>query len=191
MYYTKIKRVGRLFVLLTVVGLALQPVSIAGAVDNNNGPELPAQCVSIQVPTGHQLAFHVFARGVQIYRWNGETWDFIAPRASLYAESNFFGEVGSHYAGPKWESKSGSIVKAARVAGTGCSPDANSIAWLLLEKAETSGSGIFSSVTYIQRTNTTGGMTPSNSGSFEGEVQEVAYTAEYYFYRAENPGGHE
>src|SRR6266536_1806398 len=186
MYQTKIKRVVRLLVLLTVVGLALQPISVARAVDNTNGPELPPQCVSIQLPAGNQLAFHVYARGVQIYRWNGTSWDFVAPVASLFAEANYFGEVGNHYVGPTWESKSGSKVVARRVSGTGCTPDQSAVAWLLLEKVSTSGSGIFSSVTYIQRVNTTGGTTPSASGSAEGEVVEVPYTAEYYFYRAQN-----
>lgn len=179
------KRSVWLLVLFAIVCLELQPISLAKPVDNPNGPELTAQCDSLQIPPGHKLAFHVYARGVQIYRWNGDSWDFVAPRASLFAEPRFFGEVGDHYAGPWWESKSGSKVKGARVPGTGCTPDPNAIAWLLLEKVETSGSGIFSSVTYIQRTNTTGGLTPSTFGSIVGEVMEVPYTAEYYFYRAE------
>lgn len=185
MYYTKIKRVVRLFVLLIIVGLALQPISKARASD---GPELPAQCGSIQVPAGNKLAFHVYARGVQIYRWNGitSTWDFVAPIATLFAEANYFGEVGTHYMGPKWESKSGSKVEGRRVTGTGCTPDPTAIAWLLLSKYETTGSGIFSSVTYIQRVNTTGGVVPTAPGSTDGEVREVPYTAEYYFYRAQD-----
>lgn len=186
MYHAKIKHIVRLLVLLIIVGLSLQPFSVARAVENTNGPELPAQCSSIEVPAGNQLAFHAFARGVQIYKWNGATWDFSAPRASLFAEPGFFGEVGIHYAGPRWESKSGSTVKGARVLGTGCTPDPNAIAWLLLEKVENTGAGIFSSVTYIQRVNTTGGLTPTTNGSVAGEMVEVPYTAEYYFYRAEN-----
>lgn len=181
MYYTKLKRVSRLFILLTITGLALQPISVARASD---GPELPAQCGSIQVSEDSKLAFHVYARGVQIYRWNGTAWDFVAPRAALFAEANYFGEVGDHYAGPSWESKSGSKVVARRVQGTGCTPDTTAIAWLLLEKVSTSGSGIFNSVTYIQRVNTTGGTVPAAPGLVVGEVMEVPYTAEYYFYRA-------
>ncbi|HEY3037980.1 MAG TPA: DUF3455 domain-containing protein [Pyrinomonadaceae bacterium] len=183
MYQTKIKQVVRLLVLLTIVGLGLQPSSVAKA---SEGPELPAQCVSIEIPAGNKLAFHVYARGVQIYRWNGATWEFQAPRASLFAEENYFGEVGTHYMGPKWESKSGSVVEGRRVTGTGCTPDPTAIAWLLLSKYSTSGSGIFSTVTYIQRVNTAGGLIPTAPGSTEGELQEVPYTAEYYFYREQN-----
>jgi len=183
--YSRIKNVIRFVVLLTIVGLAFPTVSVTNAAENNNGPELPAQCSSIQAPEGNQLAFHVYARGVQVYKWNGASWDFVAPVASLFAENNFFGEVGTHYMGPKWESKSGSKVEARRVLGTGCTPDPTAIAWLLLSKYETSGAGIFASTTYIQRVNTTGGITPVVPGTTINQVMEVPYTAEYYFYRAQ------
>ena len=184
------KLVVKLFLLLTMVGIALQSISIARAVDNNNGPDLPAQCGSIRVDEGNRLILHVYARGVQIYKWNGATWDFDAPRASLFAEANYFGEIGDHYRGPTWESKSGSIVRARRVMNTGCAPDPDAIPWIKLESTFTSGPGIFNGITYIQRTNTTGGMMPTEPGTVVGELKEVPYTAEYYFYRAENPADH-
>lgn len=185
MYSERLKRAA----LLTILGLALLPTTKVAAMDNKRDPQLPPECSSIEVPEGNKLIFHVYARGVQIYRWNGITlqWDFVAPVATLYAEPNFFGEVGTHYVGPTWESKSGSKVKAARVPGTGCTPDPSAIAWLLLAKVQTDGKGIFSKVTYIQRVNTTGGLTPTAPGSHDGEVKEVPYTAEYYFYRDHKP----
>jgi Protein of unknown function (DUF3455) len=128
----------------------------------------------------------VYARGVQIYKWNGASWGFVAPVATLFAEPNYFGEVGIHYVGPTWKSKSGSKVGGRRVPGTGCSPDPNAIPWLLLESVSPSGPGVFRSVTYIQRVNTTGGMSPTNQGSNIDEVVEVPYTAEYYFYRRQD-----
>ena len=76
---------------------------------------------------------------------------------------------------------SGSKVAGARLFG--CSPDATAIPWLLLEAVSTSGPGIYSSVTYIQRLNTTGGLAPAGPGSFIGETVQIPYTAEYYFYR--------
>jgi len=188
MYYSKVKGIIRLLVLVTLVSVgAVQPNSAATvAVDNPNGPELPAECGSIAVGEGFKLIFHVYAKGVQIYKWNGTAWVLDSPRASLFAEDNYFGEVGSHYVGPTWESKSGSKVKAARVVGTGCTPDPSAIAWLLLKKVETSGAGIFANVEYIQRTNTVGGLAPAEAGSLN-EVREIPYTAEYYFYRADGP----
>jgi Protein of unknown function (DUF3455) len=185
MYRNKIKRIIQSLVLITLVTLAVKP---AHAFDNSNGPVLPEQCSSINVEAGNTLSFHVYARGVQVYRWNAITaaWDFVAPVASLYAEENYFGEVGSHSVGPVWQSKSGSLVEGRRVLGTGCAPDPTAIPWLLLKKFRTDGNGIFSSVTFIQRVNTSGGLAPSAPGSTDGEVKEVPYTAEYYFYRAEN-----
>ena len=175
--------------LLTLIALVTLGVQSAQAFDNSNGPELPAQCASIQVEEGNKLAFHAYAKGVQIYKWNLVTqkWDLFGPQASLYAEESYFGEIGIHYVGPKWESKSGSKVAAQRVLGTGCTPDPTAIAWLLLKKTSTEGNGIFSKVTFIQRVNTTGGLAPSTPGLVDGETKESPYTAEYYFYRAENP----
>ena len=182
MHSMKLKRGFGIVVLLT---LALAAIPAARAQGGDRSPELPLPlCETIQVPAGNKLSFHTYARGVQIYKWNGGSWDFVAPVATLFAEENFFGEVGTHYVGPKWESKSGSKVEARRVLGTGCTPDPTAIAWLLLKKYETTGAGIFSSVTYIQRVNTTGGVPPADPGLTVGEVKEVPYTAEYYFYRA-------
>jgi len=186
MYRTKINRVIQFFALIALITIALQP---AQAFDNSNGPVLPAECSSITAPEGSKLAFHVYARGVQVYKWNIVTqkWDLVGPVANLFAEENYFGEVGSHYIGPTWESKSGSKVEGRRVTGTGCQPDPTAVAWLLLSKFRTEGSGIFSTVTFIQRVNTTGGLPPTAPGILDGETKESPYTAEYYFYKAENP----
>ena len=185
MYRTKYVAV--MLALLTVVTVATR-LSSARSNENNNGPELPAQCVSIEVGETEKLVFHAYARGVQIYKWNATTnaWDFDAPRASLFAEPSFYGEIGSHYRGPTWESKSGSKVKAQRVPGTGCTPDPTAIAWLKLSAIETSGPGVFDGITYVQRVNTTGGLPPVLPGTVDGEIKEVPYTAEYYFYRSQN-----
>ena len=186
MHYITIKSVTRLLVLLAVVsiatiaGIALQPVPARAMFDNDNGPALPSGCESINVEQGNKLAFHAYAKGVQIYRWNGVAWAFVAPEATLYAEEGYHGEVGTHGAGPKWVSKSGSRVNAARVQNTGCRPDPTAIEWILLKQTEVTGPGIFGKVTYIQRTNTTGGLAPSEPGTLN-ELREVPYTAEYYF----------
>jgi hypothetical protein len=147
---------------------------------------LPSDCGSVQVEAGNKVSFHVYAIGVQIYRWNGNSWDFVAPSANLYADAGYHGKVGIHYEGPRWESNSGSIVEAARVPDTGCTPDLNAIPWLKLKTVSIEGHGIFSKTTYIQRVNTAGGLRPTVPGSFIGEEKRVPYTAEYYFYRAEH-----
>ena len=176
-------------IVFALIALLTLSVTSAVAFDNENGPELPAMCTSIKVEEGNKLAFHAYAKGVQIYKWNlvNQTWDLVAPQAGLFAEDGYHGEIGTHYVGPTWESKSGSKVEARRVAGTGCTPDSTAIAWLLLKQIRTEGSGIFAKVTFIQRVNTAGGLAPSTPGEFDGQIKESPYTAEYYFYRAENP----
>lgn len=175
----------QVLVLAGLTALAVAPV----AAFNADAPELPEQCWMVNVDAGHKLAFHVYAKGVQVYKWNGSAWTFEEPRAALFAEENFFGEIGTHFRGPNWQSKSGSRVKASAVPGAACTPDPTAIAWLKLSADETTGAGIFNGVTFIQRTNTTGGLRPTEPGTTIGEIKEVDYTAEYYFYRAENPNG--
>ena len=185
MHYLKIKRVFGLVVLLACAGFAFASISVTQANGGDRAPDLPSPlCDSIQAPQGHKVAFHTYALGVQKYRWNGASWDFVAPAATLYADADYRGKVGTHYAGPTWESNSGSNVVAKRVAG--CSPDPTAIPWLRLQAVSTAGPGIFSSVTFIQRVNTTGGLVPTTPGSSIGAEARVPYTAEYYFYRAED-----
>lgn len=182
MHNVKLRRLLGLTLLLTV-WLAQLPAAMAGK--GGREPELPTPlCEQIQVPPGNKVAFHTYALGVQVYRWNGTSWVFVAPVANLYADDNYRGRVGTHYAGPTWESNSGSQIVAARLAG--CTPDPTAIPWLLLETVSTDGPGIFSSVTYVQRVNTRGGLAPATPGTFVGEEARVPYTTEYYFYRAAN-----
>lgn len=180
MHNMKLKRVIGLVVLLTVM---LASIPAARANNGNREPDLPTpSCESLQVPPGNKVAFRVYALGVQVYRWNGASWVFVAPVANLFADDNYRGRVGTHYAGPTWESNSGSKVVATRLAA--CSPDQTAIPWLLLQTVLTDGPGIFSSVTYIQRVNTVGGLAPTAPGAFIGAEAKVPYTTEYYFYRA-------
>ena len=169
-------------VLAFAVSLLIAMVSFA---QGPNTVELPGQCAKIAVPAGNEMAHHVYATGVQVYWWNGTSWGFVGPIANLYADSGFHGRVGTHYGGPTWRSNSGGLVIGKKKEE--CSPDPNSIAWLLLTADETDGVGMFSDVTFIQRLNTSGGKAPSYPGSFDGEEARVAYTTEYFFYRAAGP----
>jgi hypothetical protein len=165
--------------LLCAAGLPL--AAQAGA--DERAPDLSTVCSSLTVPEGNKVCFHVYAFGVQIYRWNGSAWAFVAPVAVLYANEDHDGEVGTHFVGPTWESNSGSMVVGVR--SVGCTPDTTAIPWLLLQTVSADGPGIFHRVTYIQRVNTVGGVAPSVPGTSVGEEAQVPYTAEYYFYRAE------
>ena len=171
--------------LCACLWLALASVPVARADNDNQAQDLPSPlCDNLEVPTGNKLAFHVYALGVQRYRWNGASWDFVEPVATLFADASYHIKLGIHYAGPTWESINGGKVVATR--REGCSPDATAIPWLLLQTVSTDGPGILNSVTFIQRVNTKGGLTPTAPGSTTGALADVPYTAEYYFYRAKN-----
>ena len=149
-------------------------------------PSVPA---ALAVPAGNRVSEHYYARGVQIYQCvqttDGYTWSFVAPEATLYANECYRGVQGTHYAGPTWESNSGSMVVGSVLARSD-SPDPNAVPWLLLQAVSTSGHGVFEGTTYIQRVNTVGGKAPATGADAEhlGQVVRIPYTAEYYFYRS-------
>ena len=142
----------------------------------------PPICETIHAPAGSKLVLHAYADGVQIYRWTGTSWVLSAPSAVLYSDANLQDPVGIHYAGPTWQSTSGS-----KVVGTlldRCTADPSAIQWFLLGAVSSNGPGIFDRVTFIERVNTVGGLAPSYPGSFVGELVNIAYRAEYFFYRS-------
>ena len=163
--------------------LLIALVAPVGAVlgKDKSRPDL-GDCQNLQVPAGNKVAFVAYAEGVQIYRWNGTAWAFVAPEAVLYSGDDEDDKVvGIHYAGPTWESNSGSKVVGAVIER--CTPDPDAIPWLLLGAVSSEGPGIFRRVTYIQRVNTEGGLAPADPGDFVGEEARVPYTAWYFFYR--------
>jgi hypothetical protein len=144
---------------------------------DNRAPEVPDE---IAVPEGNKVHFHGFAIGVQIYTWNGSSWGTAVPEATLFHGE---GVVTIHFAGPTWESNSGSKVVGALPPERSVTVDTNAIAWLRLKAASAEGPGIFAGTSYIQRVNTVGGKAPSVNGAFVGQVARVPYTADYFFYR--------
>ncbi|HKU43456.1 MAG TPA: DUF3455 domain-containing protein [Polyangiales bacterium] len=158
----------------------------ARALSSGCAPSVPE---AIRVPAGNKLAFDADAEGVQIYSCQlaadgsgAAAWTLKAPDATLYGKRHRV--LGTHYAGPTWEALDGSTVVGARVAGV--TPDASAIPWLLLSAASNSGDGLMSKVTFIQRSNTSGGLAPQSGCDANrlGTEIEIAYTATYNFYRA-------
>jgi Protein of unknown function (DUF3455) len=148
-----------------------------------HAPSIPD--ASLAVPAGNSYAFAYDAVGVQIYVCQAGAWVFQKPEATLYG---FRGRVvGTHYAGPFWESTDGSKVKGAKL--TGFTDDPTAIPELLLQATANEGSGRFSDVTYIQRLQTVGGLAPSAGcdSEHEGAIARTDYTAVYAFYKANRP----
>ncbi len=165
------------------VVLALLAFTMSVRAQDSQPPTLPSPlCDSLQVGDGNTLTFHAYAVGVQIYVWTNSSWLFVAPSATLYADPGYHGQVATHYAGPTWRSNSGSKVVGMRLAA--CTPDTTAIPWLKLGAVSSQGPGVFDGVTFVQRVNTVGGKAPSTAGTTVGQVANVPYTAEYYFYSA-------
>src|SRR5689334_50198 len=157
----------------------------ARADNDHRAPDLAPGCEKLAPSEDNQLVSHVFAVGVQIYRWDGSNWAFVAPSAILYADANHDAQVGIHFgtpAGPAWETTSGSRVVAQRVES--CTPDVTAIPWLLLRTISRNGPGLFSDGSYVQRVNIVGGLAPAAPGAVVGEERQVPYTADYVFYKS-------
>lgn len=171
-----------------IVATTLMLMAMAGvpAVGAQAGPT--ATPSNLEAPGGNVLLFKASASGAQIYTCaeqadNPDTfaWTFKAPEAELHNE---LGQaVGSHYAGPTWEGNDGSKV-IGEVVARADAPVPGAIPWLLLKAKSNTGRGVFSTITYIQRLETAGGVAPAEGcdRSAAGVERAVPYTATYAFY---------
>src|SRR5213592_4077395 len=117
--------------------------SVAQAGNDNRAPEVPGD---IAVQAGNKVHFHGFGVGVQIYTWDGSAWTGPVPEATLYdADGNV---VATHFAGPTWQSNSGSKVVGA-VVPPRVTVDPDAIPWLLLAAVTPEGPGIFADTSFI------------------------------------------
>lgn len=165
-----------------LAGLSLLAASAPFAsADDNRAPEVPVE-IAVDTTT-NKVHFHGFGVGFQVYTWNGTDWGSAVPDAVLLNGESAV--VATHFAGPTWESKSGSQV-VGDLPPKAVTVDTNAIPWLRLESVPelTHGPGIFANTTYIQRVNTTGGKAPLVNGTAVGQIARVPYTADYIFYRS-------
>jgi hypothetical protein len=161
---------------------AMAPAAGASA----GASDVPGEIV---VPEGNKLFLVAHASGVQIYSCNatasGPKWGFVAPRADLYGTNGKL--IATHFGGPTWEAKDGSWVVAKR--DNGVTVDPTAIPWLRLSRVSGGGSDgdRLAETSFIQRTETAGGLEPAAIGcnpSTVGTVVEVPYTADYLFWNS-------
>lgn len=146
---------------------------------------------SIAVPAdGGGVLLHAAGSGTQNYACTqgsdgGISWVFLGPQADL---SDCNGTViGHHYASdagassPEWITVDGTYVVAHKVAAYTPDGGAGSVPWLLLQAVGHGGSGTLSQVAYVQRLDTDGGVAPG-AGCDAGDMAQVPYTADYWFY---------
>jgi hypothetical protein len=136
---------------------------------------------SLKPGANESLALIVPAKGVQIYECRADKWVFVWPEAELFDRAGK--KIGSHYAGPHWESADGSKIVGA-VKQRADAPGAGNIPWLLLGTKSVGSEGVFSKVTSVQRVATVGGVAPAGACSQPGAQTRIAYTADYYFFSA-------
>ena len=142
---------------------------------------------TLKVPRQNVLLLKTFAVGAQVYVCKARTddpnmfeWTFKAPEAEL---RNDVGEtVGRHYAGPTWEGNDGSKV-VGEVAQRVDAHNPHDIPWLLLKAKSHEGSGAFSTISYVQRLDTDGGIAPQDgcTQSTVNTERRVDYRATYTF----------
>ncbi|WP_210586115.1 DUF3455 domain-containing protein [Streptomyces sp. GESEQ-35] len=142
-------------------------------------PTIPPE---LQVPDGNKKTAVFDAQGVQTYACTNGAWTFVEPAATLSdARDIRHRPIALHSRGPVWVSTvDGSAVNAAAVPGASV-PSTDAVPQLLLKATATRGSGVFGSVSYIQRLATRGGLAPEGSCS-EGAQVGVEYSAIYVFY---------
>ena len=145
------------------------------------GPPPPSVPFPIQVLDGSKVFLIGHAVGVQIYSCNGTVWSSAVPRANLFDDQGKL--IITHFAGPTWETKDGSMVVGHAEASV--TPDLTAIPWVRLSAVSTTP-GRLGNTTNVQRIATTGGHTPPAAdcnATTAGTVAEVPYTADYYFWK--------
>ncbi|MBI4908325.1 MAG: DUF3455 domain-containing protein [Acidobacteria bacterium] len=187
------------FCVLAVAGMQAQSIQ---------PPAIPAD---LQVPSGHTAFLKAAASGTQNYiclpTADGMAWKFQAPQATLFVSLRWFGgevrqQVATHFlsqnpveaetpARATWQASLDTSAAWAVKIKESSDPAfvaAGAIPWFLLQVAGTkrgpSGGEMLAQTSYIQRVNTTGGVTPTAACTEAGALQFVPYTADYIFYRA-------
>ena len=179
-------RFDRLLVAATLAAMAA--LSLAQTV--HAGPAAPDVPAEIAVEEGHKPFLDANAVGVQIYSCSAPggsyRWSLVAPRADLHDRSGKL--LGTHFGGPSWQAKDGSLVKAALDGRV--TVDSTAIDWFRLrvtqEVAGADGDRLVGT-TFIQRIHTAGGLAPAPetcNAETLGDVEETPYTAVYVFWKA-------
>lgn len=175
----------KLLGLMAAIALIGSFVSPASAQEMPASTDIPA---NLAPPASSVLLFALEAQGEQIYSCAADpddatklVWTLTGPEADLLNARDEV--VGSHFAGPTWQGQDGSAVVGA-VLERADAPEAGAIPWLLLEAKSHEGSGVFSTITHIQRLNTVGGVAPAEGcdEAHAGEEARAAYQATYAFF---------
>ena len=196
--------------LLSISALAVTFVYAANG-QTITAPNVPA---NLRVPSGHTAFLKGTAVGTQNYiclpSGSGLAWKFLAPQATVFLTFRWFGgeasqQILTHFLSPNpqeagtparatWQSSVDTSAVWGKKIAESSDPAyvaADAIPWFLLQAVGTQrgpmGGTILARTTYIQRVNTSGGITPDGGCTEAGVMQFVPYRAEYIFYQADTP----
>ena len=170
-------------------------------------PFTTAVPAALEVPAGNQPYLKAAAVGTQNYLCMPTGWSFVGPQATLFidaplGQARLRQQVATHFLSPNpdangtpratWQSSFDTSAVWARAIGTSSDAAApGAIPWLLLQvegaKDGPTGGAALSKTTYIQRINTTGGVSPTGA-CVVGDRAFVPYTADYVFYARSERG---
>ena len=146
-----------------------------------------ADQTGVTPPQGSAPLLEVVADGVQIYTCEAKgslfQWTFKGPEANLFDKQGR--QIGTHFAGPTWKMADGSAIVGEVVAKADAT-EPRAVQWLLLRAKSHQGSGVLSSVAYIRRAETEGGLAPSTGcdASHLSQQARMRYSATYQFFSA-------
>ena len=186
-----------------IVGSIVAGVSVSTAAAQTSRVQVPPVPANLEVPAGQEPYLSGYAIGTQNYiclaTAAGMRWQFLGPQATLFDDAS--DQVLTHYlsanpseggtARPTWQHSRDSGAVWAQPVASSSDPDfvaPGAIPWLLLrvvgaEDGPTGGDRV-TETTFIQRVNTSGGVTPAGDCPTVGAKLFVPYTADYVFYRA-------
>lgn len=149
---------------------------------------LPA---SVQVPTGHNVAWETVGAGEITYECRAKAdakdqaeWVFAGPKAVLKDRQGK--QVGTYYGPPAtWEATDGSKLTGTQVAVAPAG--AGNLPYQLVKANPATGKGALTGVAYIQRTALQGGVAPQTpcTSAMLGQRSQVSYQADYIFWKAD------
>ena len=139
---------------------------------------------TLQAADARHTVAALSATGVQIYvcKRDGDkplAWAFKAPQADLYDAAGKL--VVKHGAGPSWEAADGSRITGKVLQQSANTTEGGAIPLLLLQATSAGGAGLLSTVRYVQRLQTHGGLAPTQPCTQEGQEGRSPYLAQYVF----------
>jgi hypothetical protein len=172
----------------------------------------PAVPANLKVPSGNVPFLKGVAAGTQNYicqpSGTGLSWKFLAPQATVFLTIRWIGgeasqQILTHFLSPNpqeagtaratWQSSLDTSSVWAKKVAESSDPAyvaGDAIPWFLLQATGTQkgpmGGNSMTRTTYIQRVNTSGGITPEGGCTEAGVMQFVPYRAEYIFYQPDS-----